>query len=160
MITYIISGLLIMAILYAIYKLVFEKEAMFQFNRLFILFSIIASFIIPLLPDHFEHSFINSFENLFLASENLNESHSTNFISDHLDDYIGLVLMTIYIFLSTLLFIRNLLFLYNFIRKNTVLQFKGAYLVLLEEKPYHIHFSSIYFYQNKNLKIQKWKTFW
>ena len=50
MITYLLKSGLCLLLLLAIYRLLLEKEKMFHFNRIFLLFSLVFSFCAPLIP--------------------------------------------------------------------------------------------------------------
>src|SRR5690554_4240858 len=49
MMNYIIQSTACLLLFLAVYKLVYEKEKLFQFNRIFLLSALFASFLIPLL---------------------------------------------------------------------------------------------------------------
>ncbi|MFT4569007.1 MAG: hypothetical protein ACI9FN_003977, partial [Saprospiraceae bacterium] len=49
MIDYLISSTICMAMVLGLYQFLLSKEAMYQFNRFYLLFGLLASFIIPLI---------------------------------------------------------------------------------------------------------------
>jgi len=50
MILYLVKSTICLALLLGVYRLFLEKEKMHRFNRFFLLFSLIFSFTIPLIP--------------------------------------------------------------------------------------------------------------
>lgn len=52
MITYLIKAIACLLILLLAHRLLLQREAMHRFNRFFLLFSVVVSFLIPLVIDH------------------------------------------------------------------------------------------------------------
>lgn len=65
MTTYFIKVILCSALFFIIYKLLFENEKMFHFNRIYLLFSIVFSLIVPSVTIPTDSQFLPSAETLF-----------------------------------------------------------------------------------------------
>lgn len=135
MITYLLKSGLLLAVFYAVYKLLLENERMFRFNRAYLLGSLIFSFIIPLQLFTFKPLFESGLNAIQLdeivirtSQAPLNES----FIMQNIFYF----LIRIYAFVLLVLGLRFVLNLISFFmklnRKETRL-INGAKIVLTDE---------------------------
>ena len=127
------SGLFLLA-----YKLLLEKEKMYEFNRFYLLFSLVLSFAIPFLvieinapaPVLFENTQINTeITRATLGSKPLTVVGASNGWPSILWSVYGIVT-----FLFLIRFVINLRIIRNRILTATVRSFKNVRLVLLDEK--------------------------
>src|SRR5262245_49709761 len=136
MILYIIKSVCCSAILLGIYHLFFEKEKMHRFNRFYLLFSIVASFCIPLINIEFEQPSQPVEEVITIISTNFSTlSQHTETVVEHYSP-MPFILTGIYVLIAFILlfrFTKNLVGLFTKIRHSIVTSFAPARLVLLEE---------------------------
>lgn len=141
MTTYIIKTILCSATLYLIYYLLLEKEKIHRFNRFYLVFSVIFSFIAPLirLKTYIVERIIpeplylpgNTFQSSTFQSSGFRQTISSG------NDYLTFTnfLLIVYISVTAFLFYRfiiNILTIYFKIRKNKKVPFQGAQLVLTD----------------------------
>jgi len=138
MITYIIKIVLCSAVFIFTYKLLLEKEKMHNFNRGYLLLSLLLSFVIPLI------TFNYSTPTLPISD---NEILQTNFIKDYnttvqevsaieKTDYTFLVLTILYDLISTFFFLRfivNLNKILSKTRNTKTIPFNNSQIVLSDE---------------------------
>lgn len=134
MISYILKTSLCLLALLLFYKLVLEREKMHQFNRFFLLGSILFSFIAPLFIIEVAANPVVEEAPIFILSGTPNadqiESTSTTYIN-----YTA-ILWLCYTLISLLLlfrFLRNIWSISTKIRKNQSVSYKGAKLILLDK---------------------------
>jgi hypothetical protein len=138
MISYLIKSGLCLAILLAFYHLVLEREKMHQFNRFYLLGSVLISFLVPFVIIYVDPSPVilytsaevmipSSQETLILDQSVLTESTSISWSQ---------WLLCAYILISSLFairFFRNLLGLLIKIKTNEIIRYANAKLVLVED---------------------------
>ncbi len=132
MISYFIKSGLCLAILLAFYHLVLEREKMHQFNRFYLLGSILFAFIAPSYTIYIE------VKESFVATMNYVEEGFEEQMS-FFEQYVTLqnVLFLLYFLISSLLFIRftrNLFHIYQKIKSNQVTTHQHAKFVSVEDK--------------------------
>ena len=133
MIVYLIKSSVCLLLFLLFYQIVLEKERMHQFNRFYLLGSIIFSFLAPLYSIQIEIPF-KAIDLPLKADENLisNEEITQAVTTDN-----ATILIGISIIISILLFIRfciNLYYISKKIRNNTKVNHASAILVLVEDK--------------------------
>ena len=142
MIIYLIKSGICLAILLAIYHLFLEKEKMHQFNRFYLLGSILFSFYAPSFIIYTEPININeSIQPLF---SELLEVNTTNnnvipavFSTPENNINFNLLFVVVYLLISSLLFFRfskNIIKITSKIRNNNKKSYKNATIVLTSEK--------------------------
>ena len=138
MISYLIKSGLCLAILLAFYHLVLEREKMHQFNRFYLLGSVLISFLVPfaiiyvdptpvLIDSSAEVIMPVSHEILLPPDESLNPVNSISWAQ---------WVLTAYLFISFLFMVRfgkNLIDLLVKIKTNEVIRYANAKLVLVED---------------------------
>lgn len=163
MISYLIKSGLCLAILLAFYYLVLEREKMHQFNRFYLLGSILFSFIAPLMIIYVEATpeVIFPIEETGIAENNERFlANEQGIITSNSFDY-SFYLLSLYIAISSLLFVR---FLVNFvgivqkIRSNIVLEFEKAKLVLVQDKILPHTFWNYIFINQDDYELKKVET--
>ena len=136
MIVYVVKSGICLAILFGIYKIFLEKEKALQFNRFYLVSSLLFSFIIPLikirLPTH-QIAFMPV--NRLVTIQDSAQYVATGLISDEVEirvpiNYLLLVYLVI-TFLFLIRFVRHILDLYFVVKHNPVLSFKEAKFVLI-----------------------------
>lgn len=161
MILYFIKFVLASSLLFLLYFLFLEKEKMYHFNRFYLLFSIIFSFIIPFITIQIKTSFIVNQDPIILneisyQNAGIYEIHQTSPNTN----IIGIILLTLYFILCTYLFyryIKNIITFWNKTRKADLISFKGAKIVLINENHYPFSFLKYIFvngndFRNKNIE--------
>ena len=160
MIAYLLKSATCLGLFLVFYHLVLEKEKMHNFNRFYLLGSILFSFLAPLYTIYIDVEPI-IFEqiatsNTFLPTENIN----SEIVMEEPVNY-TFILMSIYGFISSILLIRFGRNLYKIILKtknNTTIKYQKANLVLVDDNILpHTFWNYIFInkddYQNK--KIEK-----
>lgn len=158
MITYLLKSGLLLAVFFAVYKLLLENEKMFRFNRIYLLGSIVFSLIIPLQ--------LFSVVSLFSDKVRMIQLEEIMIVTDKavLDkiDYSEILMYffgVIYSVVGIILivrFIQNVLSFYFRIKKNKIEIIKGQKVVLTEERILpHSFWNAIFLNQEdfKNGKI-------
>ncbi|HEU0125484.1 MAG TPA: M56 family metallopeptidase, partial [Flavobacterium sp.] len=158
MITYLLKSGLLLAVFFAVYKLLLENEKMFRFNRIYLLGSIFFSLIIPLQ--------LFSVVSLFSDKVRMIQLQEIMIVTDKavLDkvDYSEILMYffgIIYSIIATILivrFIQNVLSFYFSMKKNRIEIIKGQKVVLTEERILpHSFWNAIFLNQEdfKNGKI-------
>lgn len=158
MITYLLKSGILLFILFAVYKLWLENEKMFRFNRIYLLGSLIFSFIIPLNLFAVKSLFSNEtnaiqLEEIIIKTSNkvLNEVNTQQIII--------YTLSIIYATVVLLLSIRFILNLYSFYKKikTSKSQITNNEKIILIKEPIlpHSFFNSIFINENdyKNNKL-------
>lgn len=139
-------------VFYAVYKLWLENEKMFRFNRIYLLGSLVFSFVIPLQLISIASGFSNKIgfiqlEELVIQKSNENaEMISVN-------DFVFVLIGIFYAFIVLMLTIRLVLNLYSFykrIKNNQVEFIQGEKIVLIEQPILpHSFWKSIFINKNE-----------
>ncbi len=134
MINFLLESTVSLIAFLAFYHLFLEREKMHQFNRFYLLFSIVISIIIPFISIEIiqEIETVASPTNLpvFIESGNITPvKESVN--------YIPIILWSLYVIVSLVLlfrFVKNIFYFKKTIQSNEKVTYKKATLVLLNEK--------------------------
>ncbi|WP_269224058.1 M56 family metallopeptidase [Flavobacterium sp. IMCC34518] len=157
MIDFLIKSSISLLALLIFYHLVLEKEKMNQFNRFYLLFSLVFSFVIPFITIELSTEIIQSVKNpaniLFLqgSSQIIKETNYTTY-------WLWIIYGIITLFWS-IRFIRNILKITAKIKTNTTLDYHNAKLVLIPEKILPYTFLNYIFinetdYNNRNIEAE------
>jgi len=133
MIDFIIKSTLSLAVLLAVYHLLLEKEKMHQFNRFYLLFSLVFSFGIPFTTIEV----IRESASPFMGKTSIKPGEATMAIIEDSVSYWIISLWAIYAIVTSALvirFVRNIRKLTSRIKSNPVIDYKNSKLVLLKEK--------------------------
>ncbi|MDO4783312.1 MAG: M56 family metallopeptidase [Capnocytophaga felis] len=140
---YLIKTLLCGMCFYSFYHFLLSREKMLIFNRVFLILALVASFVFPLIAFEmpFEPIFEKTFEQIAPTQE---VSSSTFYVNPTTEqaitethNFTELIIISLYglvAFLMLFRFLRNLLKIFNRIKKHPKQIYQGAYLVMLEEK--------------------------
>lgn len=156
MMSYLIKSGLCLSILVLFYYVFLEKEKMHQFNRFYLLATILFAVIIPLFTITVQpiSTAINNQEQLYINFTTVNEAQNNNF------DWL-IVVYTSYALISLILavrFVKNLLTILKKARCSQKIKENNIYLVLIEENilPFtFLHYVFVNKYQYNNCKIPK-----
>ena len=144
MILYILKASFCLGLLLSVYHLFLEKEKMHQFNRFYLLGSIMFSFLAPLFVIYTNPTTVaESFTDLQLFTDTTIQENSFNY------SYYLYILYAIISFVLFIRFAKNVFVLIHKIKSNTKTTYKNATLVLLAEKLIPHTFLS-YIFINKN----------
>lgn len=141
MISYLIKMILCSGILLLAYYLLFEKEKTHRFNRFYLLFSIVFSFLVPFISIKNQNDVLPFAETVYVVTENIDNisgNHYTNNISPvamptKSEDWRPDPLLIVYIMVAAGLFFRfarNLFVLLKRSWKEEKLRYQNAKLVL------------------------------
>ncbi|WP_255318147.1 M56 family metallopeptidase [Capnocytophaga stomatis] len=164
MIPYLIKTLLCGMCFYTLYHFLLSREKMLIFNRFFLLSALIASFVFPLITIEmpFEPIFEKIFEQTAVTQEVNNSSIYANPTTEQLitenNNFTNLIIICLYgviAFLMLFRFLRNLLKIFNRIKKHPKQAYQGAYLVILEEECAPHSFWNYIFINKKDAYEQK-----
>jgi bla regulator protein blaR1 len=137
MITYIIKMILCSALFLLAYKLLFEKEKMHQFNRVYLLFGLVFPFVVPFLSFEIYTPVLPAPEYDFQSIPGLNDSGNTRQQAVTVAiNYLPSVLLTIYITITTFMllqFVRNLKSFFVNISNGFKIPYKNSTIVLVNE---------------------------
>lgn len=152
MILYLLKSGILLLVFYAVYKLWLENEKMFRFNRIYLLGSLVFSFVIPLQVISFNAGFSNKIG--FVQLEELVIQKSNEKLGTiSFDDFATIFIAMVYVFIVLMLAIRFVLNLYSFYKKtkNNQIQFvQGEKIVLIEEPVLpHSFWKSIFINKNE-----------
>lgn len=152
MINYLLKSGILLLVFYAVYKLWLENEKMFRFNRIYLLGSLVFSFVIPLQLISFVSGFSNKIG--FIQLEELVIQKSNEKLGTiSFDDFATVFIAMVYVFIVLMLAIRFVLNLYSFYKrtKNNQIQFvQGEKIVLIEEPVLpHSFWKSIFINKNE-----------
>ncbi|MCC9062843.1 M56 family metallopeptidase [Flavobacterium piscisymbiosum] len=152
MILYLLKSGILLLVFYAVYKLWLENEKMFRFNRIYLLGSLVFSFVIPLQLISIASGFSNKIgfiqlEELVIQKSNENaEMISVN-------DFVFVLIGIVYTFIVLMLTIRLVLNLYSFFKriKNNQVEFIQGEKIVLIEQPIlpHSFWKSIFINKNE-----------
>jgi TonB family protein len=152
MTTYLVKTILCSAILILIYYLFFEREKIFRFNRLFLLFSIAFAFIVPLIPVKIRSTISLIPETVYQPISSIQIQASQQTIPSVNENFtIANLILLLYIIVTLFLFCRfivNIFVLLRKIKNNRTVPYDGAILVLTSDK--HVPHSFLkYIFINK-----------
>lgn len=116
MITYLLKSGLLLAVFYAVYKLLLENERMFRFNRAYLLGSLIFSFIIPLQLFTFKPLFESGLNAIQLEGIEIRTSRAP-INENYLLEYVFAILKRVYVIVAVVLGFRLLLNVLSFFKK-------------------------------------------
>ena len=149
------SSISLFALLF-FYHLVLEREKMHQFNRFYLLFSIVFSLALPFITIEIigETTAPIPQTYTYVTQENLTVTEIKETI-----DYTPIILWSLYGLVTSILlfrYVRNILKIVSIIKFNTIVEYKNAKLVLLEEQtPPHTFLNYIFLnkanYQNRKI---------
>ncbi len=129
---FIIKSTISLVVLLLGYHLLLEKEKMHQFNRFYLLFSLVFSLLIP----HITIKVVKEITTPIIENSAINfNQESTVFVEE--TNYFPIILWSIYGLITLLLsirFVRNILKIITKINSNTRIDYENATLVLLKEK--------------------------
>ncbi|WP_396143854.1 N-acetylmuramoyl-L-alanine amidase [Flavobacterium sp.] len=166
MIDFLLKSTISLIVFLGFYHLVLEREKMHQFNRFYLLFTIIISFVIPFLTFEIIKivPVVQNFEplNTVITSSAIpeNEIQGTSLPIEEKINFMPYVLWSLYGIISFLLLIRFSKNIWKLIAKsksNPNVKYKNANLVLVEEKTLpHTFLNSIFInfedYNNRNIE--------
>lgn len=132
---YLFKTIVCSGLLWFVYKLILEKEKMFHINRVYLLFCLLFSYIIPLITLNIQQS-ANSNNNLpVIISSYLPEAAGKPFTNEPIAmNTFANAIWLVYITVASLLmlrFIKNLHWMYRNIKCNKVVLHDGVKLVLI-----------------------------
>jgi hypothetical protein len=133
MIDFIIKSTLSLSVLLAVYHILLEKEKIHQFNRFYLLFSLVFSFSIPFITIEVVQESISP----LIGKATIKPGEPTIAVIEDSMNYWLVSLWGIYAIVSSVLitrFIRNIRKLTSRIKSNPVIDYKNSKLVLLKEK--------------------------
>lgn len=116
MITYLLKSGLLLAVFYAVYKLLLENERMFRFNRAYLLGSLIFSFIIPLQLFTFNPLFESGLNAIQLQGIEIRTSRAP-INENYLLEYVFAILKLVYAIVAIVLGFRLILNVLSFFKK-------------------------------------------
>lgn len=166
MIDFLLKSTISLTVFLSFYHLVLEREKMHQFNRFYLLFTIIISFIIPFLTFEIIKiiPIVQNIEplNTVITSSEIpeNEIQGNNVTIEEKINFIAIILWSLYGLISLLLLIRfgkNIWKLIAKSKSNSIVKYKNANLILVEEKTLpHTFLNSIFInfddYNNRNIE--------
>jgi biopolymer transport protein ExbD len=159
MILYLIKSVTCLLILLLVHRLILQREAIYKFNRFFLLAAVLGSFFIPLLeievaekmvesPQVLSQEMIPAQDFQFESYPDLvSESVSVVVLAEDPIDW-ALIFWTVYGLITlvfSIRFIRNISLLIDKINRNVHVQFRGETLVLLKEQSLPFSFLSYIF---------------
>ncbi|MCG1036011.1 M56 family metallopeptidase [Polaribacter sargassicola] len=157
MIIYLLKSTTCLALLLAFYHLVLEREKMHNFNRIYLLSSILFSFLAPLYIIYIDVPPI-VLQTIETTSEfMISEDYPTEIIIEKSIDYTQ-VFLGFYAFVSFLLLIRfgkNLVNILNKVRENTKITYQNSKLVLVDDKIQPHTFWNYIFINKEDYRYQK-----
>jgi len=153
---FLIKSTIPLFVLLAVYHLLLEKEKMHQFNRFYLLFSLVFSLALPFITIEIigETTAPIPQTYTYVTQENLTVTEIKETI-----DYTPIILWGLYGLVTSILlfrYVRNILKIVSIIKFNTIVEYKNAKLVLLEEQtPPHTFLNYIFLnkanYQNRKI---------
>ncbi|OCB75562.1 peptidase M56, BlaR1 [Flavobacterium piscis] len=152
MILYLLKSGILLLVFYAVYKLWLENEKMFRFNRIYLLGSLVFSFVIPLQLISIASGFSNKIG--FIQLEELViQKNNENVEMISINDFVFVLIGVVYAFIVLMLTIRFVLNLYSFykrIKNNQVEFIQGEKIVLIEQPILpHSFWKSIFINKNE-----------
>lgn len=156
MIDFLIKSTISLAVLLAVYHLVLEKEKMHQFNRFYLLFSIVFSLAIPFITIEIIEEI--AMPNVQNSAIQINQG---SIVLVEETNYFPFILWSIYgliTFLFSIRFARNISKTISKINANKRIDYKKAKLVLLEENVLPHTFLKFIFINETDYNNQKIET--
>lgn len=159
MIDFLIKSTICLFVFLGFYHLVLEREKMHQFNRFYLLVSIVISLVIPSIT--FEIiEIIPAVQNTELQVIDTIPSSSNETIIQEKTNYIPIILWSLYILISSILMLRFGRNIWKLIAKaisNPKVKYKNANLILIDEETLpHTFLNFIYInfedYNNRNIE--------
>ncbi|PJJ10518.1 beta-lactamase regulating signal transducer with metallopeptidase domain [Flavobacterium sp. 1] len=140
------------------YHLVLEKEKMHRFNRFYLLFSIVFSFVIPFITIEV----IDESSDTLVQTNTVMTGTATMVTVQETTNHTTIIVWSIYGLITLLLlfrFMKNILKINSKIKSNTIIDYKNAKLVLLKEKTLlHTFWNSIFInetdYHNRKIEAE------
>lgn len=133
---FLVKSILCQAVLFGLYYLILEREKMHRFNRFFLLFSLVFSFVIPFVTiEFYQEVTVLPVKNEIVFEENPITSPAV--FVEQSTDYLPLFLWSIYglvTFVLSIRFAKNLHQIKNRIKSNSREKIGRATLVLVPEK--------------------------
>jgi beta-lactamase regulating signal transducer with metallopeptidase domain len=157
MIDFLIKSTLSLLVLLAIYHLILEKEKMHQFNRFYLLFCLVFSFVIPFISIEIIDESVSA---LTHTNKGITANATMTIVPETLD-YTPIIIWSLYCIVTSLLlfrFVRNILRITSRTHFNTVINYKNGKLVLLKEKTLpHTFWNTIFINETeyRNRKIEE-----
>lgn len=153
MTTYIIKVILSSAVFFLTYKLLFENEKMHLFNRLYLLSSLLLSFVIPVITFSFSKPSIHVSENEIINTDIFQDNGLIQILSpEQSTNYTFSILLTIYVTITTLLLFRFIVNLSKILSKaltHQTIPYKTSKIVLISEDLTPHSFLNYLFIHNK-----------
>jgi beta-lactamase regulating signal transducer with metallopeptidase domain len=157
MIDFIFKSSISLLVLLLFYHLVLEKEKMHQFNRYYLLLSLLFSFVIPFITIEVATEIIQSVKkptNILFPQGSVQIIKETNYTLYCIWTIYGIITM-----LWSIRFIRNILKITSIINTNTIIDYHNAKLVLVPEKTLPHTFLNYIFinetdYKNRNIEAE------
>ena len=133
--TYIIETAISVSVFYIFYELFLKRDTWFRFNRYYLLFGIIFSFILPLLDFSASSVVVNS-QNQFEFNEYINLGSTISSFKEQTVESISHpnYLMLLYLLIGCLFFVRILYQLFKIIKTinaNEIIKYRNKKLVLM-----------------------------
>jgi len=152
MILYLLKSGILLLVFYPVYKLWLENEKMFRFNRIYLLGSLVFSFVIPLQLISIASGFSNKIG--FIQLEELViQKNNENVEMISINDFVFVLIGVVYAFIVLMLTIRFVLNVYSFykrIKNNQVEFIQGEKIVLIEQPILpHSFWKSIFINKNE-----------
>lgn len=157
MIDFLIKSSISLLVLLAIYHLALEKEKMHQFNRFYLLFCLVFSFVIPFISIEIVDETVSA---LTQTNNGITANATMSIVPETLD-YTPIIIWSLYCIVTLLLlfrFVRNILRITSRTHLNTVINYKNATLVLLKENTLpHTFWNTIFINETEyhNRKIEE-----
>jgi len=159
MILYLIKSVACLLILLFVHRLILQREAIYKFNRFFLLAAVLGSFFIPLLEIEVTEEMVESPQELSqekIPAQDFQFESYPDLVSESVSEVVlaedpidwTLIFWTVYGLISIVLlirFIRNINLLFDKINRNVHVQFRGETLVLLKEQSLPFSFLSYIF---------------
>jgi bla regulator protein blaR1 len=153
MTTYIIKVILCSTVFFLTYKLLLEKEKIHLFNRFYLLSSLLLSFVIPVITFNSSTLSLPISENEILGTNILQDNGIIQIPSpEQSTNYMFLILLTIYVTITTLLLFRFIVNLSKILSKaltHQTIPYKTCKIVLINEDLTPHSFLNYLFIHNK-----------
>lgn len=136
MTAYFIKVTLCSVLFFAVYKWVFENEKMLRFNRFYLLFSIVFSFVVPFITIQNDAVILPAAEMNVLNTNFLTYNNTQNTVPVNDSNTLAFAAWSAYVTITLFLLLRfciNLKRLFSKISTNPVISFNNAKLVLINE---------------------------
>lgn len=151
MIDFLIKSNISLFVLLLSYYLMFQNSKTHQFNRFFLLFSLIFSMVLPFIS-------FEIIQEISKSNIEIGNIQATAIENNHMYNFLEFSVWTIYWFLTLILFIRFILNINKFYSKtksNEIQVYKNAKLVLLNEKTLPHTFLNFIFINKQDYSNQK-----